>query len=512
MKQLAPAHDGRHDRREITARLGSGDTGSDDPPSGVVERLAGPLAERVHALAGPRPLRPILDLRTRRRQSTITREGRVVGELAIDVTTVPAPDDATASVRLYRVEVEVAAGASVADLEPLAHALLESGGLALTDRSKFEAGLRARGVLPGAMPDVGSVEVDASMTTGAVALAALRRDFRELMAHEPGTRLGEDAEALHEMRVATRRLRATMKLFADALPARARAYRATVAWLAEALGAVRDVDVQLERLKAWCREMAPRDAEALEAIAGLLRRRRIAARRGLLRALDCPRYDRFVTGFIRLLQDPSAERGYARQPTLATAPDLVRRRMRKVRKTGDDLVASSPATAYHQLRIRGKQLRYALEVYADIYGKPMRRQLDAVVTLHKLLGKHQDAEVAVAYLRELCARRGRRLRPDAIFVIGKIAERYEREAEKLRRRFPKRYRAVRGGRWKKLRRVMEKRRPVPEVALPAAPAAELPAALPIVDFPAALPIPQSGDASSRPARGRSRPGAIRIVR
>ena len=512
MKQLAPARDGRHERREITAALASDERAAGQPARGLVERVAGPLAERLHALAGQRPLRPILELRTRRRQSSITREGRDVGELAVDVTTIPVPEDDAGPVRLYRVEVEVAAGATVADLEPLAAALLQGGSLALTDRSKFEAGLRARGVVPDAVADVGSLDIDASMTTGAVALAALRRHFLELIVYEPGTRLGEDAEPLHQMRVATRRLRAILKLFGDALPARARSYRATLAWLAEALGAVRDLDVQLERLEGWCREMAPRDARELEAISALLRRRRLAARRHLLRALDCARYDRFVAGFARFLRGPSGHRGSARLSTLESAPDLIRRRMRKVRKAGDDVVASSPPAAYHQLRIRSKHLRYALEVHADIYGKTLRRHVDAVAALQKLLGRHQDAEVAVVYLRELCATRGRRLRPEAIFVIGKIAERYEREAEKLRRRFPKRYRAVRRGRWRKLRRILEKRRPAPEVTVAAAaPAAEPPAMPTVIANAPDVASPQTGDTPSPRTRARRRPPSIRSV-
>jgi hypothetical protein len=145
--------------------------------------------------------------------------------------------------------------------------------------------------------------------------------------------------------------------------------------------------------------------------------------------------------------------------------------MRKVRRAGDAIGLTSPATAYHGLRIRCKQLRYALEAHVDVYGKPARRLVEAVVELQKLLGEHQDAEVASSDLRALCDRRGAGLSRQAIFVIGKIAARYEREAQRLRRRFVQRFRAATRRRWKRLRRAMAKRA-VPRTDAPKAPRAK----------------------------------------
>ena len=69
--------------------------------------------------------------------------------------------------------------------------------------------------------DLGPTEIDATLSCGEVAFAILRRHFAAMVAHEPGVRLGEDPEELHDMRVATRRLRAALKLYSDALPKRA---------------------------------------------------------------------------------------------------------------------------------------------------------------------------------------------------------------------------------------------------------------------------------------------------
>ena len=457
LKQIADGRDGRHVRRELTELVepAAARTGTQEAPRTALDHLEGPLAERIHAVAGTHPVRAIITLHTRRRRHPIERDGRVVGELALDMTRVPL-EGKTAAARFHRVEIEVAPAIEPPRLEPFVQALRRSGALAATDCSKLEEALRVRGCTPSAVADLGSQAIDETMTTGAVALAGLRRGFAALLEHEPGTRLGEDSEALHRMRVATRRLRATLALFAPALPARAAALHTPLEWLAGVLGAVRDVDVQLDRLASWRKEMDPRDAHALEALAAALRRRRVVARRRMLRALDSARYERFVARCSALLRGTAPRRGVAREPIVDSAPSWIRTRMRKVRKSGDALGLASPATAYHALRIRCKKLRYALEAHVDVYGKPSRRLLEAVVELQRLLGDHQDAEVASADLRALCDRRGAGLSRQAVFVIGKIAARYEREAQ-LRRQFAKRYRAATGRRWTKLRRAMAKR-------------------------------------------------------
>ena len=90
-----------------------------------------------------------------------------------------------------------------------------------------------------------------------LAFAVLRRQLAVVRAKEPGTRLGEDPEELHDMRVATRRLRAALSLFEAVLPVRAQVFREELGWLARLLGSVRDLDVQLEGLAGLSRRRRP---------------------------------------------------------------------------------------------------------------------------------------------------------------------------------------------------------------------------------------------------------------
>jgi CHAD domain-containing protein len=131
---------------------------------------------------------------------------------------------------------------------------------------------------------------------------------------------------------------------------------------------------------------------------------------------------------------------------------LIESRYRRLVKRGSKISPRSPALRYHTLRIRSKQLRYALEFHAELYGEPARRMIRALVRLQDLLGDHQDADVALGWLRDLVARPPRRLPPETLFVVGRLAERYARRAVELRQAFPGAFSPIRGRRWKKLRR------------------------------------------------------------
>jgi CHAD domain-containing protein len=308
------------------------------------------------------------------------------------------------------------------------------------------------------------------MSIDAVAMAVLRRHFSAMLAKEPGTRLGDDIEELHEMRVATRRLRAALSLFRDTLPDAVLRLRDELGWAGSVLGDVRDLDVQLEQLDVWRAEVPAVDRDALSALGALLHEQRFTARAALIEALDSRRYESFAGRFGRMLRARRARlSGPAATPSRAVAPDLIEQRFDRVRKRANRIGPASPADDYHALRIQGKRLRYTLEFLADLYpggAKPLIRRLTA---LQDVLGLHQDADVAIERLRALAAERGDDLGPATIFAMGEIAERYRSEMIALRRQVPAAYAAVAGKRWKQFRAQLEELRPTPkpvEVAPP----------------------------------------------
>jgi CHAD domain-containing protein len=451
LKSIAGAVEALRDRREVTQEL-AGD-GDDD-----LAQLPGRTGELVRALAGPRPLRPLFEVQTVRRPFTLQIDGVEAGEVTLDETAVAGlPGDAP--VRLRRVEVEVEAD-RVQDALPFVQELRAGCALAPARLGKFEAGLRARGLRPESLPDLGSDAIGPSMTAGAVAFAVLRRHLTACLVHEAGTRIGEDAEELHDMRVAVRRLRAALSLFADVLPARAAGYREKLGWLGRALGEVRDQDVQIAQVRAWMDSAETGEAAALGALLPVYEARRRAARRRMLRVLDSRRYARLVAGFAAMLRHgPLRRSAPAHAPILTTAPALIQRRYRKMRKTEKQIGDGSPPAVYHQLRIRCKRLRYAVEAVADIYGEPAKEFTRRLAAVQDILGEHQDAYVAIEHLHELIADRRLHLPPDTVFVMGGLAERYAIRAAGLRDEYPKAFKRLRGRSWKRLRREMARAAP-----------------------------------------------------
>lgn len=493
---LRTRHRGRHDeatlkdtrpvdagglrqRLEVTQSLATGGVADLGPD--------GPVGRRIHAVAGRRPLRQVLEVRTRRRPFSLRVAGEEIAELALDETAITVTGDER-PVRLRRVEVEVpaeVAGEWVEKLEPLVGELRRSCGLQPASLSKFEAGLLALGVsVPGPV-DLGPTAVGPDTSVGDLAYAVIRRQLAVLFARESGTRLGENIEDLHDMRVATRRLRAALDLFAQVLPVRSGALRSELAWLADRLGAVRDLDVQLERMdqmtewtSGWTVQGAGADRagdSALEHLGRLLETERDGARAALLGALDSARWERLASNLTTLVSRPPVRRppGFG-TPAAAVAFELVESRHRVVLKAARRAVRSGRPGDFHRLRIRCKRLRYSLEFTADLYGGRTEAFTRHLAKVQDSLGQMQDAEVATTRLAALATAGAEVLPPSTVFVMGGVAERYRGEAAALLERMPRRLRVLNGKAWEALAEVMARRQDqtlavVPVRAVPAAP-------------------------------------------
>jgi CHAD domain-containing protein len=453
LKDTTPAVAGLRRRIEVSEPL---------PPEGL-DALdpEGPVGRRLRALAGDAPLMSLLEIRTRRRPHELRGAHDFLGEVDLDDTIIVVGDDQY-PVRMRRVEVEVDSR-WVDLLIPLVDQLRRDCGLQTAILSKFEAGLLAAGLHIPEVPDLGPTELSPNPSVGAVAYAVLRRHLGSMLAHEAGTRLGEDTEQLHDMRVATRRLRAALALFAGVLPGHARQLRSELGWLADELGAVRDLDVQLGRLDSWRDELREVDAGALTDLARLLRREREVARESLLTSLDSPRYDRLVTEFSSMVrpgewQGPGRQLKAARAPAAAVVPGLIVARHRSAMIAARRAARSGDPADFHRLRIRCKRLRYALEFVSEIYNGRTRGVVRRVVGLQDCLGLMQDAQVAATRLRSLATAEDSGLSTTTVFAMGTMAERYRRESDRLITTLPDHLEALKGPGWKKLKKLMERRR------------------------------------------------------
>ena len=478
MKSLAPAEGNIRRRREISEPL------DDDKPS-TLGKAPGPVGERSRALLGDHEIRPVFRIQTRRQKFALllrdTARGETsddaseddgsdvrIGEVLLDTSEIPLGKDEEPT-RLRRVEVEAGIGtAPTPDLQGFVDEMQFALGLRPASISKYEAGLYANGLSPDGVAEIGPREIDPSMSVGEVAFAVLRRQFIEMRAHESGTRLGEDPEELHDMRVATRRMRAAMKVFEGALPERAKWLREELRRVGGALGEVRDLDVEIGRLDSWKRGADEESSEFLGKILDVMNKRRAEARKNLLGVLDSDRYERLESSFAEMLRrGPGIEQvlasgnGHdpAQEPITDAAPALLLGRYRKWRKAAGRLDETSSPEALHDVRKKGKRLRYALEFVSEAYGEPVRRLVEPLKALQDDLGDHQDAIVIAKHLRELGTTTGEaRISRGAAFTMGVYSERYTREASGIRsgvlRSKPFRVLA-KGKEWKNLEKVMK---------------------------------------------------------
>lgn len=445
MKSIAAADDGIRQRQEISESLENGEIST-------LRGSEGHVGERLRVLAGSKELEKLFEVKTHRRAFELSyklnsaesgedsTEGKALGEVALDETEIPLGRGEEPA-RLRRVEIETLPEDLSRDVRHFVEQMRSTHGLSSTRISKYEAGLYATGLVPDDQPDLGSTHVDASRSTGEVAYAVLRRQFARLWHHEPGVRLGEDPEEVHDMRVASRRMRAAIKLFSEALPERALWLESELKWLAGALGEVRDLDVELEELNAWAASEEA-DSEAFEDLIEAVEEQRSQARARMLETLDSARYQRLLASFAAMLRRGpagSTEKGSKADTSITrTAPQLLSRRYKKFRKAAGRITEDDASVEdYHELRKKGKSLRYALEFHREVYGSPVKSLIRPLKSLQDDLGRHQDAVVGAEQLRGLSVGGERKLSSEAVFAMGSYAERYRREAAELRAEIPR---------------------------------------------------------------------------
>ena len=266
------------------------------------------------------------------------------------------------------------------------------------------------------------------------ASAALRLHLRAFASHEAGAHDG-DVESIHQLRVATRRLRATLALFESVLPEEA-ARRAgdELAWLGRAIGAVRDLDVLLLAVPARARRLHSATRDALAPLDAALRARRETAHAALLRALDSPRCRTLLAG-LRTFGGGRRSRALA-----DVAHELAKPLTRSVHRAGRHLDADAEAEAFHRLRVRIKRLRYGLETLRGLGGRKLGKMLRRLEAVQELLGEVQDAVAQRARLEEVATVEP--LPAATLVAVGALVEVLDRRGRKRRKRFPELWRRL----------------------------------------------------------------------
>jgi triphosphatase len=295
---------------------------------------------------------------------------------------------------------------------------------------------------------------DLAASAQQVALAQLRRHLTAWIHHEPGARLGSDPEELHQLRVAARRIEATLGLFKHQLPPRLVHARQGAKGVLRALGSVRDLDVQLAELRRYSSALPSAERAAAAPLRSRLEQERGRTHQRMLGTLDSEATRHWLEALDHASANFTAP-GASSAPQAATViPERVRGRFRKLKKAVRKLTSRSTMEEYHSVRRRAKQLRYAIECGAEMFCKPAEEMLKVLRRLQDGLGVQQDASMAKNRLAALAAE-GSPLPPETLFFMGRLAEHHLGETRQARKTLTRSWRRVNGKRWKGLRARMQ---------------------------------------------------------
>jgi CHAD domain-containing protein len=299
----------------------------------------------------------------------------------------------------------------------------------------------------------------ADSSAAAIAHAAIVDSVVRLLAHDPGVRLGDDPEDVHQMRVATRRLRSDLRTFRPVVDRGwSDLLRDELEWLGGLLGGVRDTEVLLDRLDARIDGLAEVDRDAGKRLLDTLRDHRDDARVALLAGLRSQRFlallDELVGATVALtLADVAVDTnvatnadtdGVTRSGDDIDLERLIRKPWRELRDAVDALDEEPPDPALHAVRKLAKRARYASEAIQPAVGRSAKDFARRAAALQDVLGEHQDAVVAEEWLREH-ASSGHERGAEYAFVAGQLVSLERLAADDARAQW---WRA-----WKQLRRV-----------------------------------------------------------
>ena len=406
----------------------------DTPPKEALELISGYLrGARVNPIALLRTTRRKIDLRS--------IDGQTLAAVMDDTVSVtpsiskdrPGNGHARSRRRFREVEVELTESASPKLLRAVARRLQNAGAGVPDPTPKIVRVLReAAGA-----PATGEPEkLDERSPALSVIRHAIDASAVRLIQHDPMIRADFDMEAVHQARVATRRLRSDLKTFEPLLDKRwMAALSAAIKRLGKKLGRVRDIDVLIARLTDAAAAMPAGEGETGAAVARRFEGEREAARAALLSELRSARYLETLDRVVESARKPKVTRNAAK-PAIEVLPPLFDDQWRQAKKAGVKALQNPTDDNLHQLRIRSKQCRYAADTVVQIAGKPARAFAGAARDLQDVLGEYRDAMIAFRRLRELA------VGDELAFAAGELAMNELRAAKKARKSWPKAWDAM----------------------------------------------------------------------
>jgi CHAD domain-containing protein len=414
------------------------------------ELPSGPLRDALAPITDVRAVLPLVHLQSDERLlSVLDDERKTVVRLTLEETTLVGSNGPDAALR-PRLRMTGIRGYDK-QLSRVQEVLVVELGFKPADQPLVDEAVRAAGGVPGGLPTKVGVLLQPGQRSDAAAAVVLRGMLEVIEANLDGTIADTDTEFLHDLRVSVRRSRSVQRELKRVFPPDELAhYRAEFRWLQQATGDVRDLDVYVLGFDSMRALVGGRESkymqDDLDPLLRVLRTRRGAARRAMVRALRSKRTSTLLSDWGSFLDGleamPEDERPDAARPIGEVSGERIRKVYRRMLKMGGAIDESSPAEAYHELRKKGKELRYLLELFGvplfpEEVVKPMIKTLKA---LQDVLGRHQDREVQISLLRSLAPEVGEATRGEtALMAIGVLVARLGEDERAARGEFAGRF-------------------------------------------------------------------------
>jgi CHAD domain-containing protein len=407
----------------VFAEDGTG--GARRPPAEAVDLL--------RAYVRGRQLAPVARLQTVRRTVEVADGlGRPAALVTDDEVSVM--QGRRVASRFREIEVELVPGGPGEVLDELVARLVGAGAHAGDNLTKLRRALGPRADAP---PEVPVPELGEGATVAEVVRRALAASVVRLFRHDAGVRIGADPEDVHQARVATRRLRSDLRTFRSVLRQEWGApLREELRWLGGDLGAVRDAEVLRDRLRGRESLLPPADRPAAEELVAGIERRREAARAHLLSSMAEPRYDALLDALVDAANAPEVLDEFSDAPATEALRSIPEGPWKHLRSAIEALAEDPRDESLHAARIRTKRVRYAAEALAPVFGRRAHAFAEAAADLQDVLGEHQDAVVAAAWLREAASGGA-----DG-FVAGQLAAIEAQAAREARAAWPAAWKAL----------------------------------------------------------------------
>jgi CHAD domain-containing protein len=310
-----------------------------------------------------------------------------------------------------------------------------------------ERAITVAGGDPGGVSSKVGVKLTSEMRCDEATVLLCRRLADIVDANLPGTLDDIDPEFLHDLRVAVRRTRSVLKEMKGVFPPEALDRAKTdLRWIQEVTGPTRDYDVQLEEWPGLLSDLPDEGVTDLQPRHELLMEHRAQAFRAMRRQLRSARFADAWTAWRAVLQGEfvgrdDADRPNAGRPVAELAGDRVARVYSHMVELGGAIDDDSPAELLHDLRKRGKELRYLLELFGQLWDADVvDPMVSALKTLQDVLGTFQDDSVQAGHLRSIAPGIGADSgRTDLLLALGVVLNQLARNQDEARRHFAERF-------------------------------------------------------------------------